>query len=330
MINILKKFLFRYERPKHNWVVEVEKETFLFKNESQEEVRKLLTVNKIIDNLLETMLDKDASELANQWIDSENVHIRENNNFDCTIDYLLNPAPDQPMPPIEEGQPAFATATNYIKNAVPTNEQMDQKLAVLKDRIDNELLELMGKSANQKGGIALAMDILGAINDQNNAFLLEMRDEEKIMVSINLPKEEQDLHDRCALLAEGGNLMNTKDSLLKKVCKEAEDIVKCKREILRREYATKFFKWLQTRIQSWFYIIRQAATALDYVRQSNNIELVQHITEAKDGIILGPKDLALSNFLDSLESKNILVLCKQTPAEIQAVLESYVEKNIND
>lgn len=326
MLGFLKKLLFNYDGNNHDWLNEIETETFVFKKGTESQAHQLLTENKLLDNLLETDISKDASKTANDWIDSDNVHIRENNDFDCTIDYFMAAQPEKKLK-LKESDPAFADANDYIKTAVPTTDEMEQKLSNIKNRIANELDILMRNCTEQTGGIAYAMDVLSAINDQNKAFLLEMRDEMHLKQSINLPKEEQDLRDRCAQLADGGNLMTSKENLLKKICKEAEDIVICKREILRREYAIKFFLWLQKSLQTWAYTIRKTGSMLDYIRQDNNLELAKIIVNnPNNGVNIGPKDLKPKEFIATIDGKNILNLA--TPEMAKQTLAAFVAQNI--
>lgn len=327
MFSFLKK-LIRRDRLDSKWVNESEKLTFFFKEECEEEARLLLSTNKLIDGVLETDVDKDPANTANDWIDSPEVHIRENNDFDCTIDYFLNPQPSQKMEILDASDPAFAKANAYIEAEMPQKEELGKKLVLLKDKTNNELYKLMKECGNQNGGITYALEVLGAINDQNQAFLLEMRDELKIMQTVNLPKEELDLHQRCAQLADGGNLINTKASLLKKIGKEAEDIVIIKREILRRRYAINFFHWLQILLQEYAYAIRKTGSMLDYLRQSNNQKLAKMISTKTEGATVGPKDLNLERFIATLPEKDILQLEKESIETVGTLINNYAEQEI--
>ena len=331
MLSVLKN-LVKKDRYTDKWITALEKETFVFKEGSEQTARTLLTMNHLIDELLGNEVDYDASQTANEWIDSDKVHIRENNEFDCTIDFLLAPNPEKKMEVLSKGDPAFATATQYIIDMVPKPEEMQKKTEELQQRVEHELEALMIRCANQKGGINYAMDVLGAIYEQNLAFLLEMRDELQLKSNINLPKEEQDLHDRCALLADGGNLMNSTQSLLKKISKEAEDIAICKREIIRREYAIKFFSWLQASIQTWAYTIRKTGSLLDYMRQSNNLDLASIIQTKDDekATPIGPKEITLANFLSNMDENNILTISRKSVDDVKAQIMAFVTKNIND
>lgn len=328
MFESLKKILFNIERNNTNWVNDLEKETFFFKKEYEEKAKHLLTINRLIDLLLETDISKNAAQTANDWIDSDNVHIRENNDFDCTIDYFMSAEPEEQMKQLEEDAPAYATASKYIEDMVPTASEMGKKMTELQLRVSRELDGLMVECANQKGGIAFAMDVLGAINDQNKAFLLEMHDEMKIKNEINLPKEEQDLRDRCAMLADGDKVGNSKSNLLKKIVKEAEDIVICKREIMRRQYAIRFFSWLQNALQETAYTIRKTGSLLDYLRQSNNQQLAKIISNKADGISIGPKALELGDFIATLNQQNVLTLEGEAVEEVKNRFHRYVESNL--
>ena len=325
MFESLKRMLFNFERSNTNWVNDLEKETFFFKKEAEDKARHLLTVNRLIDILLETDIQKNAAQTANDWIDSSNVHIRENNNFDCTIDYFMSPQPEEHMKQLDEGVPAYATATKYIEEMVPTAAEMNRKMGELQQRIGTELQALMEKCANQKGGIAFAMDVLGAINDQNKAFLLEMHDEMKIKNEINLPKEEQDLRDRCAMLGDGGRKDISKNNLLKKIVKEAEDIVVCKREIMRRQYAIRFFSWLQSILQETAYTVRKTGSMLDYLRQSNNQQLAKLISTKTDGVNIGPKIIELADFISSLNKQSILSLEEESVDNVNSRFNNFVD-----
>lgn len=328
MFATLKKMLFSNGQSYKNWVSDIEKENFFFKKESEKEALHLLTVNRLIDFMLESDVEKNASQTANEWIDKDEVHIRENNDFDCTIDYFMSPVPKEPMKPLQDGEPAFATVSKYIEEMVPSKSEMNKKMAELKNRINNELKKELTLCANQKGGIGYAMDVLGAINDQVKAFLLEMHDEIKIKNEINLPKEEQDLRDRCAMLANGNRDASTKGTLLKKIVKEAEDIVVCKREIMRRHYAITFFIWLQNLLQEAAYTVRKTGSLLDYLRQSNNQQLARIASNKAEGVNIGAKELGLNDFIATLKEESVLSLEGETIEEVKNRFNKFAEEGL--
>lgn len=307
MLSFIKKIQNLFNRGKNNWVDEIEAETFFFKKGQEAKAHQLLTENLLLDSLLLSAIEKDASTLANNWIDGKQVHIRENNNFDCTIDYFLPPNPAQHMQAPAQGEPAYQLANTYIEDCLPTSKEMNIKLQALKIRVAGELHKLMLNCAHQPAGIPFAMDVLSAINDQNKAFLFEMNDELKVMQNINLPKEEQDLRNQCSLLADANKANQSK--LMRKIAKEAEDIAKCRREILRRQYAILFFGWLQRSLQNWAYTVKKTGALIDYLRQENNLQLAKLLAaDATDGISIAAERIDITELVNATKEQNIFSL----------------------
>ncbi|MCQ2234033.1 MAG: DUF3450 domain-containing protein [Paludibacteraceae bacterium] len=329
MLSFLKKSAI--ENDSLEWVKESEKATFNFSETQEVNAHLLLTENVLIDKILLLKVDADSDKVANDWIDSEEIKIRENNNFDCTIDYFADITNLKEMEKIGKGEPAFAISNEYIDSLQPQKEELDKKLEALKKRIDEQLSILVKAAANQISGMAYAIEILSAINSQNEAFLLEMNDELSQMRRVVLPKEEQDLRERCAKLGSEKGIFVSEESILKHICKEAKDIAKCKIDIVRHEYAIAFFSWFQLRLQRWMYDIRLLISLLDYIRQTNNRELALMVSEEKEGETknIGGKDVKVGDFISELPGKDIFSICEMTIDEARQKIESFTKKQIN-
>ena len=127
------------------------------------------------------------------------------------------------------------------------------------------------------------------------------------------------------MLGDGGRKDISKNNLLKKIVKEAEDIVVCKREIMRRQYAIRFFSWLQSILQETAYTVRKTGSMLDYLRQSNNQQLAKLISTKTDGVNIGPKIIELADFISSLNKQSILSLEGESVDNVNSRFNNFVD-----
>ena len=85
---------------KKAWAAGMGASEIVFRGEDLSDIYALKAANIIINKMLNST--KDADSIANGWIDSPQVNIRENNGFDNVIDYMLEKTPKFSMSTIND------------------------------------------------------------------------------------------------------------------------------------------------------------------------------------------------------------------------------------
>lgn len=115
----------------------------------------------IIDRLLYYYMG-DVNHIANSWIDSSDVYIRENNDCQHVTDYIGSKEPPFPLIFSNYYDPDREVRDNINCNEM-SNSEISEKIDTLIERVRTQLRILLVKHINQKGGIQLALDIINTI-----------------------------------------------------------------------------------------------------------------------------------------------------------------------
>lgn len=233
---------------KRAWVSGMGACEILFRGYDMSKISALKNSQRIIQRMTNSCID--ANTIANAWIDSPEVNIRENGGSenDNVIDFMLPKQPRFPMETVNDNQNGKTEALGYIENVgVPNSEELQQKIQALKDRVLKELHNLVVKSVNQECGIGLAKDVLAAVRSQVDIFLGEMNSEKD-----TLTQRQPALENAISVAAEDlkeydSHFFKTKGKLndLEQVlCDSAMALAINKREIMRRDAAITFFNSL--------------------------------------------------------------------------------------
>lgn len=233
---------------KRAWVSGMGACEIIFRGKEMGEICALKNAQRIIQRMIASCID--ANAIANAWIDSPDVNIRENGGSenDNVIDFILSKQPKFPLDTINDNQNAKAEALGYIENvAAPKSEEVQSKVQELKERVTKELHKLVVKSVNQECGVGLAKDVLDAIKSQVDIFLKEMNAEKD-----TLTQRQPALENAVSVTSEdlkeySSRFFKTKgkvNDLEQCVCEAAMALAVNKREIARRDAAITFFNSL--------------------------------------------------------------------------------------
>lgn len=148
------------------------------------EIYQIKAAKNIIDRLLG--VGDDANIIANAWIDSNEVHIRENNGVDHVTDYIANKTPQYSLFINNEKEPRPEVDANIASNKI-NQEEIDRKVEELLTRSRSELRKLIVNHINRSGGITTSLDIITELKSQIAICLREMQ-EEKENLSTTLPQ----------------------------------------------------------------------------------------------------------------------------------------------
>ena len=236
---------------KRAWVSGMGACEILFRGQDMCEINALKNAQRIIQRMISSCID--ANMIANNWIDSPEVNIRENGGpeNDNVIDFLLSKAPKFPLEDIDDDQAAEASVKAFVEAARPKDEEVQNKVLELKGRVLRELHNLMVKSINQECGVGLAKDVLDGLQSQVELFLSEMNDE-KDKLNEAQPRIENAVKVACIDLKEYCGRFFTrksvKESLRQGVCEAGMALAVNIRELKRRDGAITFFSALMIAI----------------------------------------------------------------------------------
>lgn len=221
----------------------------LFRGQDLGEIYSIKAAKRLIEQLLNSCVDADT--IVNQWIDSKEVNIRENNGFDNVIDYMLNKSPRYPFSAIDNRANAQQEADMYINSAMPKDGEVDEKIQSLSKRVSDELHKLMVKEVNQECGIGAAESIILGIQAQVNVFVKEMN-EELSDLSSRKPGLEAAVKMAVKDLSDYDSKFFKKSSKTEEYCEDvinaATQLAINEREIIRRKAAVTFYTGLQAEL----------------------------------------------------------------------------------
>lgn len=232
---------------KRAWVSGMGACEILFRGKDMCEINALKNAQRIIQRMMSSC--KDANMIVNNWIDSPEVNIRENGGAenDNVIDFLLPKNPRYPLEDIDDDQAAEGSVNAFIEAVRPRDEEVQNKVLELKERVLSELHKLVVKSINQECGVGLANDVLDGLLSQVNLFLSEMN-EEKDQLTEAQPRLQNAIKVACVDLKDiSGRFFKKKstvEDLRQGVCDAGMALAVNIRELKRRDGAITFFSAL--------------------------------------------------------------------------------------
>ena len=200
---------------------------------------------KAAKNLIERMFNScdDSDTIVNAWIDSSEVHIRENNNNDHVIDFICDKNPQYEFSLSNYANPN-PEITQYVEMCKAKDEDIASKISELTTRVRQEFKKLMIMHINKECGVSTAEQIIAGIQAQINIFKGEMSSEKKELEA-KQPRLKMALDNAIADLKEYDGKFFKKhdklDGLADEVAQVTRSIVVCEREIVRRNAALTVF-----------------------------------------------------------------------------------------
>lgn len=221
----------------------------LYRGQDLSEIYAIKSAKNLIDRFFNSC--QDANLIANNWIDSPNVNIRENNNYDRVIDYICDKTPKYELTVNDYGNPKPEVEQNLNINRIK-DEEVNKKINDLTTRVRAELRKLIMQHINQECGISTVENVLEAIGDQIDIFLNEMTKEKEDFLSRE-PMLQSALDTTCADLSEYDKRFfknkNKLDDLANDVTDACRALGTCKLEIIRRTAAITIFNNLKGILQ---------------------------------------------------------------------------------
>ena len=266
---------------KRAWVSGMGACEILFRGQDMCEINALKNAQRIIQRMMTSCID--SNMIVNNWIDSPEVNIRENGGAenDNVIDFLLPKNPKFPLEDIDDDQAAEASVNAFVEAVRPKDEEVQNKVIELKERVLRELHKLIIKSINQECGVGLANDVLDSLQSQIELFLGEMNDE-KDKLNEEKPRIENAIKVACADLKEiSGHFFKRKstlEDLRQNVCEAGMALAINIRELKRRDGAITFFTALMQAINEERLRIKDIENKLKAVNTAftNKISALQN------------------------------------------------------
>ena len=217
----------------------------IYRGQDLSEIYAIKSAKNLIDRFFNSC--QDANLIANNWIDSPNVNIRENNNYDHVIDYICDKTPKYELTVNDYGNPKPEVEQNLNLNRIK-DEEVNKKINDLTTRVRVELRKLIMQHINQECGVSTVTNVMEAIDDQVEIFLEEMTKEKEDFLSRE-PMLQSALDTACADLSEYDGKFFKKQKKLDDLANDVTDACRalgtCKLEIIRRTAAITFFNNLK-------------------------------------------------------------------------------------
>lgn len=328
---------------KRAWVSGMGACEILFRGQDMCEINALKNAQRIIQRMVSSCID--ANMIVNNWIDSPEVNIRENGGpeNDNVIDFLLPKNPKFPLEDIDDDQTAEASVNAFVEAVRPKDEEVQNKVIELKNRVLRELHNLVVKSINQECGVGLANDVLDGLVSQIELFLSEMNDE-KDKLNEAQPRIENAIKVASADLKDySGRFFKKKstlEDLRQNVCEAGMALAVNIRELKRRDGAITFFSALMQAINEERLKIRDIENKLKAVNTAftNRISALQNnvsrnnsasfqidlAKQAVNSIGINDDEIQIVDFLGKLPYTDMFYEIDTKPTEeIEKVLMNY-------
>ncbi|NDV58124.1 tubulin-like doman-containing protein [Bacteroides sp. 519] len=316
----------------------------VFRGKDLSEIYAIKSAQRIIQRLMNGCNDVDT--IINNWIDSPEVNIRENNGRDDVIDFILKKEPKIPMVSINDPLNAKPETDMYIASAMPKDDAVKGKIQELSERIKKEFISLLIKQINQECGLSNAEDIILGLQKQLHVFLKEMKEELETFENTKASKQQaieiavdnlSQLERKMFVIGKSGK----RESLIEDVIAATMLYTISEREIIRRRAAITFYTGLQatlmdeyTRVGNIKRLLLTVNTDLttrlaevhNLVGKKSQTFMIDLVGEAAKNVYVEDNELNIPEFVRKLNLPNSLYdLDGKDVADVKAALFSYTE-----
>ena len=268
----------------------------------------------IIDRMFNTC--DDANNIANAWIDSSDVHIRENNGQDHVTDFICSKEPKYPLVINNYKDPVNEVNSNIETNKIK-DADISEKIDTLVERVRTQLRALLVKHINRECGISLAKNILDEIKIQIGLCLGEMKQEKEDLVA-KKPSFKTGIETTVADLKNAGWLTPKikKEQLASDVAEAVRMYNTCLIDIQRHDAAITVYNSIAVLLSERENIIVEIEKTLKLAKQNlqTQVAKLQNGLAGEDSIFqinlaeddaktlsVKSEDILISEFIDSLK-----------------------------
>ena len=242
------------------------------------EIYRMKAVQNIIMRL-QSPID-DTNIIANGWIDSAEVKIRENNGQNDLTDYIGDITPKYPLNINNPSDPTNEVERNIDSNKLDSDE-LERRVQDKLDATRTELRNLIVKQINREGGVAAAKSIMSELKSQIDVCYSEMVNEKE-----TLSENESTLRTVIANLI---NDIKSNSGLFgrsrrEKSChmlsEKTRELNECIRDKQRHEAAITFYTSFLNTIDEYNEKVKAINSLLESVKES----LTGKIAKLQNGI----------------------------------------------
>lgn len=276
----------------------------------------------MINNMLTA--SNESQRFANQFIDSPEISIRENDGNDYLIDSLLAKQPKTQFPYLDTSEDVKNRIESFLNNVKQSSEkEIEDNYNTKFKKVSKGLKSKINEIVNTDSGVANAKEFLIDLDQQLNMFLAEMKIEEEEFKSKLKNLELQMEEDINYLTSNSGwgnifksaEIKSTRESLSDNVNRRGE----YSNEILRRQFAQKFLNQFSSEVQTYsdnigILIKRLTQVKADSTNKANahhnNVQervktfvIDLHKTDL-DKVYAGDSDYIIQDFVESLNLNN--------------------------
>jgi hypothetical protein len=276
----------------------------------------------MINNLLTA--SNESQRFANQFIDSPEISIRENDGNDYLIDSLLSKQPKTQFPYLDTSEDVKNRIESFLNNVKQSSEKEieDNYNAKIK-KVSKGLKNKINEIVNTDSGVANAKEFLIDLDQQLNMFNAEMESEEDDFKSklknLELQMEEDinylNTNKGWGNIFKSAEIKSTRENLSDNVNRRGE----YSNEILRRQFAQKFLNQFASNVQSYLENIQILMQRLSQVKAESTSKANEHHNNVQervktfvidlhktdlDKVYASDSDYIIKDFVDSLNLSN--------------------------
>lgn len=271
--------------------------------------------HRILSQLCNILINSTSTgaEAANNFVDHQDVMIRENNGRNDVINALLNPVPEYSY------EISRDTTSNDLENYINNNtnvekleenirKQFDKKLQRVESVFDETVDRLI--DATVDGGVENAIKFIDSLKEIIRICSKEMEDEKSVYVSLNaVPLQLEEKLANCRNTGLKSLFGKMDEDAVIALQQELGQIITNKKEEIRRDWAIRFYNSLNAYIEGRHNTLRILKTNLETLFRNHRDYLLAEqqnaIATSKFQIYLHQDDVEGVSSFSILETQKI-------------------------
>ena len=251
--------------------------------------------HKAATRIIERMINScdDANLIANNWIDSPDINIRENFGNDNLINQICDAYPKFALPEVGMEQPNDEIV-HYYKTAIPSDRDLNIKLDAIQNRVIISLHELVIDHINRGDYcVTTTLSILEDISRQVDLFMGEMSEEIDELRTKKLPVLENSVKvgvenlqhwAKKSVLALGRK--KHIDGAKEEIAEAVKNVASTQIGIKRRDCANKIYTALKSAIEDERYKVNSIKETLHKLRKewTDKVIAIQNDVEKRTAV----------------------------------------------
>lgn len=259
---------------KRAWVSALGMSEITFQSTDLARIYTLKAGRRLIERMLNTCGNPELTATA--WIDDPKVRIRENNDRDDVIDFMLPRNPDYPLTNLSDRDNPRPEIQDFITRSAVPGSHVPKRLGELTERIEVELHNLLTDNVNKECGIGLTRQVIESIREQVKLCVTEMQDELKKFQHMQPQIEsslEVSIKDLLDIVHKIFVKSSTKEAAEEAVVNCANAVVVNQRETERRQAALSFYTWLLKKLDQSDETLNNIQSVLENIYRTAGQEL---------------------------------------------------------